>query len=92
PFECISCGKPFGTKAAIDHVVKALEGKHSMFQKPEQANLIRMCEDCRVEALSNMGDDPFAAGYRPRVRRTEDYLAAEEKALETGKSVDDFLD
>lgn len=92
PFECISCGKPFGTKAAIDHVVKALEGKHSMFQKPEQASLIKMCEDCRVEALSNMGDDPFAAGYRPRVRRTEDYLAAEEKALETGKSVDDFLD
>jgi ferredoxin len=92
PFECISCGKPFGTKAAIDHVVSMLEGKHSMFQSSEQANLIKMCEDCRVQALSDLGDDPFAAGFRPKVRTTEDYLAAEEKALETGKSVDDFLD
>jgi ferredoxin len=92
PFNCISCGTPFGTKAAIDHITKELQGKHSMFQTSEQANLIKMCNDCRVEALSNMGDDPFAKGSRPRVRRTEDYIAAEEKARETGKLPEDFLD
>lgn len=92
PFECISCGKPFGTKAAIDHVTKQLEGKHSMFQTSEQAQLIKMCDNCRVEAVSNLGDDPFAAGARPKVRTTDDYLLAEEKARKTGKSVEDFLD
>ncbi len=92
PFECISCGKPFGTKAAIDRVTRQLEGKHSMFQTSEQAQLIKMCDNCRVEAVSNLGDDPFAKGTRPKVRTTEDYLLAEEKARQTGKSVEDFLD
>jgi ferredoxin len=92
PFECVSCGKPFGTKAAIDRVTKQLEGKHSMFQSSEQAQLIKMCNDCRVEALSNMTDDPFKSADRPRVRRTEDYIAAEEKARESGKTPEDFLD
>ncbi|MFQ5625792.1 MAG: 4Fe-4S dicluster domain-containing protein [Methyloligellaceae bacterium] len=92
PFECISCGKPFGAKAAIDRVTRELEGKHWMFKDAEQAKLIKMCEDCRILALSERGDDPFAQGTRPNVRTTEDYLAAEEKARETGKSVDDFLD
>ncbi len=92
PFECISCGTPFGTKAAIDHITKQLEGKHSMFQSSEQAKLIKMCNNCRVEALSNMGDDPFAEGKRAPVRTTEDYLLAEEKALASGKTPEDFLD
>jgi ferredoxin len=92
PFKCISCGTPFGTKAAIDRVTSELEGKHWMFKDSEQAKLIKMCNDCRVEALSNMGDDPFAEGTRTPVRRTEDYLLAEEKARATGKSPEDFLD
>ena len=92
PFECISCGKPFGTKAAIERVTASLEGKHWMFKDAEQSKLIKMCDNCRVLALSERGDDPFAEGTRPKVRRTEDYLAAEEKARETGKSPEDFLD
>ena len=92
PFECVSCGKPFGSRAAIDRVTKELEGKHWMFQNAEQARLIKMCDDCRVQALSELGDDPFSKGTRPKVRTTEDYLAAEEKARASGKSVDDFLD
>lgn len=92
PFKCISCGTPFGTKAAIDRVTSELEGKHWMFKDSEQAKLIKMCNDCRVEALSNLGDDPFAEGTRTPVRRTEDYLLAEEKARATGKSPEDFLD
>ena len=92
PFECISCGKPFGTKAAIERVTASLEGKHWMFKDSEQTKLIKMCDDCRILALSEKGDDPFAKGTRPKVRTTEDYLAAEEKARETGKSPEDFLD
>ena len=92
PFECVSCGKPFGSKAAIERVSKQLQGKHWMFQDSEQGKLIKMCDDCRILALSELGDDPFAKGSRPKVRTTDDYLAAEEKARATGKSVDDFLD
>ena len=92
PFECVSCGKPFGTKAAIDRVTRELEGKHWMFKDAESTKLIKMCDNCRIQALSERGDDPFAKGQRPKVRTTDDYLAAEEKARETGKSVDDFLD
>lgn len=92
PFECISCGKPFGTKAAIERVISELQGKHWMFQNSEQVKLIKMCDDCRITAISEMGDEPFAMGTPPKVRTTEDYLAAEEKARETGKSVEDFLD
>ncbi len=92
PFECVSCGKPFGSRAAIERVSRQLEGKHRMFQDSEQAKLIKMCDDCRIQALSELGDDPFASGSRPKIRTTDDYLAAEKKARETGKSVDDFLD
>ncbi len=63
-----------------------------MFQDSEQTKLIKMCDDCRILALSEKGDEPFAEGTRPKVRTTEDYLAAEEKARETGKSPEDFLD
>ena len=92
PFECISCGKPFGTKAAIERVSASLGGKHWMFQESDQIKLIQMCDDCRVIAISEKGNDPFAKGTPPRVRTTDDYLAAEEKARATGKSPDDFLD
>jgi len=90
PFECISCGKPFGTKSSVERVISELQGKHWMFQDNEQTNLIRMCSDCRVNDLSNR-KDPLARGARPRIRRTEDYLAAEAEADESGKTPDDFL-
>jgi hypothetical protein len=37
--------------------------------------------------MANSGEDPFALRPRPRVRTTEDYLAARKDGL----SVDDFL-
>ncbi|MEC9369647.1 MAG: 4Fe-4S dicluster domain-containing protein, partial [Pseudomonadota bacterium] len=91
PFHCVSCGKPFGTKSSVERVIRELQGKHWMFRDEEQANVIRMCNDCRVTAVTNRGEDPFKQGERPRVRTTEDYLKAEEQARATGKSVDDFL-
>ncbi len=87
PFECVACGKPFATKSTIDRITRQLAGKHAMFADPERARLIQMCENCRVEAMANSSNDPFSLRPRPKVRTTEDYLAAREKKL----SVDDFL-
>ena len=47
PFCCIQCGKPFATRAMVGRMEEKLAG-HWMFQKPEQINRLRMCEDCRV--------------------------------------------
>lgn len=87
PFECVSCGKPFATKSTIERVSTQLAGKHSMFADDERSQLIRMCENCRIEAQANSSTDPFAVGNRPSPRTTEDYLEAEKSGL----SVDDFL-
>lgn len=90
PFECISCGKKFGSKSAINAIVDRLRG-HSMFKDEKQLELIQMCEDCRVEAIANSSDDPFAMGERPRMRTTDDYLAEESAAGAGGKKPEDFL-
>ncbi|MEO0619310.1 MAG: 4Fe-4S binding protein [Pseudomonadota bacterium] len=82
PFECISCGKPFGTKSTIERVMAALAGKHSMFRESEQARVIQMCDDCRVAAMSEL-EAPMASAPRPAVRTTEDYLRADENDGDT---------
>ena len=76
PFCCISCGKPFGTKSAIDKVMAKLSGKHWMFSGEEGEQRLRvlmMCEDCRVESVVNESFDPHLPQHPP-VRTTEDYL------------------
>ncbi len=74
PFECISCGKPFGTKSTVERIIAKLEGRHAMFQNAQQLYIIKMCDDCRVIAVSEGGGDPLTLGERPRVRTTDDYL------------------
>ncbi|MEI4231338.1 4Fe-4S binding protein [Roseovarius sp. D22-M7] len=74
PFACIECGTLFGSKSTIQRITEKLAGKHSMFTTSEAARTIQMCEDCRINAQFNSADNPFAAGDRPRVRTTEDYL------------------
>jgi ferredoxin len=78
PFNCIACGKPFGTKSSIDRVVAKLGNKHWMFQgdNAKRLDVIQMCADCRVEAVVNEGFDPHSAPQRPPVMTTEDYLRA----------------
>jgi ferredoxin len=78
PFLCIACGKPFGTKSSIDRVLAKLGEKHWMFQgaNAKRIDVIKMCADCRVEAVVNEGFDPHAASQRPPVMTTEDYLRA----------------
>jgi ferredoxin len=87
PFNCVVCGKPFATKSTIERITKQLAGKQAMYADSVRSRLIEMCEVCRVEEMANSGEDPFALRPRPRVRTTEDYLAARKDGL----SVDDFL-
>lgn len=81
PFNCIACGKPFGTKSSIDRVLAKLGEKHWMFQgaNARRIDVIKMCADCRVEAVVNESFDPHAAPQRPPVMTSEDYLRARDK-------------
>lgn len=73
PFHCIRCGKAFGTKASIERVTKKLEG-HAMFAGTKQLDRLRMCDTCRVVAMTEDEAHPFAGAPRPAVRTTENYL------------------
>ena len=73
PFECIRCGKPFGTKSSIELMLKKLED-HPMFQEKGGTERLKMCEDCRIFALAEEDEHPLAGAARPKPRTTEDYL------------------
>jgi len=74
PFNCVECGKPFGVRSTVMRLTEKLAGKHSMFQDGKAIQLIQMCDDCRVNAVYHSQNNPFAAGERPRVRTTDDYI------------------
>ena len=78
PYDCIRCGNPFGTKSTVERIVAKLEGKHWMFagENARRLDLVRMCDNCRVDAVMNEGFDPYEAPARPAPRTTEDYLRA----------------
>lgn len=80
PFHCIACGTPFGTRSSIERVLSKLQEKHWMFEgiNARRLDVIKMCADCRVEAVVNESFDPHAAPQRPPVMSTEDYLRARE--------------
>jgi ferredoxin len=81
PAECIRCGKPFGVKSSVERVVAKLEGQHWMFKdSKKRLDVIRMCADCRVNAMAEENFDPFATTPRPNVRTTDDYLREREEA------------
>ena len=67
PFHCIRCGKPFGTKSTVERIVAKLEGKHWMFagENARRLDVVRMCDNCRVDAVMNEGLDPYAGPGRP---------------------------
>ncbi len=75
PFFCITCGKPFGVKSTIERISKRLEGRHWMYGSgSRRLDLIKMCDDCRVAAVSKDELDPHGAPQRPMLRTTDDYL------------------
>jgi ferredoxin len=80
PFLCIRCNKPFGTRSTIERVAAKLEGKHWMFKgSAQRLDIIKMCEDCRVVAVTEENFDPYGAPARPPPRTTEDYLREREE-------------
>ncbi len=50
PFECISCGKAFATRSAIERMQDKLKD-HPMFRAPSALKRLQMCEDCRVKDM-----------------------------------------
>jgi len=80
PAACIRCGTAFGVKSSVERVAAKLEGQHWMFRNAgKRSDVIRMCADCRVIAMSEEKFDPFAAPPRPAPRTTEDYLREREE-------------
>ncbi len=74
PFACVECGVLFGSKSTIERITEKLQG-HSMFADEAKLRMIQMCDNCRVNAQYHSENNPFAAGERPRVRTTDDYLS-----------------
>ena len=85
PADCVRCGKPFGSKGTIARISVQLAGKHSMFLSDERAEMIKMCDDCRVIVQTQTTSDPLTSNARPAPRTTDEYLEAE-KALRTNGS------
>jgi ferredoxin len=83
PFRCIRCDKPFGVKSTIERVTAKLAGRHWMFKgQGSRLDVLKMCEDCRVAAVSEQNFDPYGAP-RPKVRTSEDYLREREEKTKT---------
>lgn len=47
PFCCVSCGKPFAPRLAINSILEKLID-HPMFKTERARRRLQMCEDCRV--------------------------------------------
>ena len=50
PFDCVRCGKPFGTRPMVENMLGKLGG-HSMFAGEGALRRLQMCADCRVVDL-----------------------------------------
>ena len=75
PFACIECGSLFGVKSTVERIMDKLAGSHPMFATSDQAKMIQMCDDCRVQAQFHNENNPFAGTERPKPRTTEDYYS-----------------
>jgi ferredoxin len=82
PACCTACGKAFGVKSTIDRVAAKLEGKHWMYSGANagRGNVLYMCEDCRVGAMTKGSFDPYAGvPERAAAKTTEDYFREREE-------------
>lgn len=75
PFACVECGALFGVKSTVERIMEKLSGTHPMFATSDQARMIQMCDDCRVNVQFQHQDNPFQSKPRPRVVTTEDYYS-----------------
>ena len=63
PFNCVRCGKPFGTKAMIDAMLGKVGG-HSMFAGVGALKRLQMCADCRVVDMMSNTNEASIHDYR----------------------------
>jgi ferredoxin len=78
PFLCVRCGKPFGVKSTIERVTAKLEGKHWMYTgSAKRLEMIKMCDNCRIAAVTEEEFDPYGVPHAPRT--SEDYLRERER-------------
>ena len=73
PYHCGGCGKAFGSTRSIERVIAKL-ADHSMFQSESRTDMLKLCENCRVEAIFTQNDNMLDVGERPKPRTTDDYL------------------
>ncbi len=65
PFNCVRCGKPFGTRQLIDNMLGKLT-THSMFAGGGALRRLQMCADCRVVDMMESKDEPSILDYPGR--------------------------
>jgi ferredoxin len=65
PFNCVRCGKPFGTRQLIDNMLGKLTA-HSMFAGGSALRRLQMCADCRVVDMMESKDEPSILDYPVR--------------------------
>ena len=56
PFNCVRCGKPFGTRQMVENMLGKLTG-HSMFPGAGALKRLQMCGDCRVVDMMENNDE-----------------------------------
>jgi ferredoxin len=56
PFNCVRCGKPFGTRQMVENMLGKLTG-HSMFAASGALKRLQMCADCRVVDMMENKDE-----------------------------------
>ncbi len=56
PFNCVRCGKPFGTRQMVENMLGKLTG-HSMFPGAGALKRLQMCADCRVVDMMENKDE-----------------------------------
>ncbi|MGH8698879.1 MAG: 4Fe-4S dicluster domain-containing protein, partial [Burkholderiales bacterium] len=64
PFNCVRCGKPFGTRQMIDAMLGRL-GTHSMFAGGGALRRLQMCADCRVVDMMENKDESSILDVKP---------------------------
>ncbi|MGD8789978.1 MAG: 4Fe-4S binding protein, partial [Burkholderiales bacterium] len=65
PFECIRCGKPFGSRKLVSNMLGRLE-QHSMFAGTHALRSLQMCGDCRVAEMVASNEEASIFDYTRR--------------------------
>jgi ferredoxin len=63
PFNCVRCGKPFGTRQMVENMLGKLSG-HSMFAGSTRR--LQMCADCRVVDMMENSSETTIFDYPKR--------------------------